>query len=326
MVSSPQQTQAQYLAALFAASPDEKLARMVAALETLADETRHDHQYVIVPGDDDILPCPAGVTHIDFKSRRVTTPDPTQVINLNVSQDVLDHVSSFYVFTDNIVQVTAQPGNAPFTLVPFTQFRAPSRRLDYVDISAAEPFSLVFAASADQTPPSTALLADAQFRTSTVTLTKVAASGTADFIGSGSGLAIGAAIPFVAYASRRSLNQALYGVNYINTYGLGQKIFAIRNLTGQAIQADLYGSGFIKTITVLQAPPNNIADPWIEDPDMLNSTGGIPLTIAAGNNGVIESGIPWGAVQLRLRFAAAVAAGTTGSVVVESMAMAPMTR
>jgi len=272
-----------------------------------------DHllQHLLLPKDGGLEPFPAGTSSIDLRSGTVQKGSNGPQIIIEAEPTVRENIRSAVFFADAIVDLQASPGLGLLTLFPGVIVQEPARYHQQITLTSNAPFLFLASFGTSALVGKASPVTTGQLRISTTALTKVAAAAAADSL---------AAILFVPQYGTKTLTQATYGVNFINSVTVGQKLFFVRNLGPGAVDVQIFGA--LNLVNVLTLDALGAANGYMADTD----TGATPTNIASGDAAVMETGIPWGVIQLHARVATAEAAGQTATILVEYYGAIPGVR
>ena len=251
------------------------------------------------PGDGTYEPLPAGEMTFDLEGRTVT--GPLSGLDLQVAADVLDNARSLIVIPDSLVKVELEPDSGQIPIAGGV-FVGNARSVTKVLITADRPYNLLMGFSTSQLSPQMISASRFQIRTSTTTLTKVAAAAVADPL---------VDVPVVPQFGTKTLDQATFGDAIIPTLGWGLKGWVVRNTGANAAEVQLQG----------RMDPDGAFIPVVD-----GTLTGARETIAAGDDLIMATGLPWIDLRLQAAVAAAVAATLVTTIEVSYNGVQPQTR
>lgn len=276
--------------------------QMLEALHRLAPPAQVAGVY---PGTGTLRPLPLGMIDLNFRDGLAVSPLGAEP--LNMPERVLTKAQSLYIYADGSVYVAVDPGLGQFPLDGGIEI--PARHVERIRITSFEPWGLLVIAGTAPLAPLAHMVQAWSFRHSLTTLTKVNAAGVDD-----------AQVPvaFVpAYVTVgqvvETIDQAVWGSTMLPGRYRGTKTCIIRNMGPGAANVQLFGTGAQWVAGLTR---------WVADPD----TGATDLDIPADTDAILETGLPYGAVQLHARVAAAEAPAVTAELRIEYISMAPSTR
>lgn len=251
------------------------------------------------PAQGRLEPIPAGQTIIDLRKAIVTTPAGTS--KLELPNAVAESAQSFVFSIDQVMTVTPEPGAGAILLSPGV-LESDARNIDRLIFESATPYlmQVIFGSgmrAADFRPQGWW-----QWRYHTSTITKTAAAGNADAF---------AAVAFTVRDGAAILDQAVWGSSLLLSAGFAQKAFTVRNTGPGDINVRIVGS---------MIPEVGVLSGFIEDPDAGQ------VTVASGEEAVLETGLPWGATMFEARVDEAEAAAVDADIEIEYIGMSYVAR
>lgn len=253
----------------------------------------------IYPGDGTSEPIPAGQTTFDFEAGMVEIATGNR--SLNIPREALDRAQSWVIAIDQAVSLRVEPGFGTIQLSPGV-LEAGSRNATKFVFTAEAPFLLQLALSTGTSAADFRPQGWWQWRYHASTITKVAAAGNADSF---------VAVPFTVREGAKTLAQAQFGSTLLVSAGYAQRVFTVRNSGPGDINVRIVGS-------VL--PVVGLTSGFIEDPDAGE------VDIPSGESAVLETGLPWGAMNFEARVDEAEAAAVDADIEVEYIGMSYVAR
>ncbi|MDP2952831.1 MAG: hypothetical protein Q8O76_05905, partial [Chloroflexota bacterium] len=216
-------------------------------------------------------------------------------------------LQSALLFVDSYVTVTVEPGVGSFAVNVATPVFGTGKKVTRITLDASWPYLLTLIAGTYISPPGVGFQNNGLMRVSDTTLTKTAALGTADSFGS---------IKFVPRWGTKTLDQTLYGVAGFFTGGAVQKFFIVRNLSVATVEVRVQGGiqpTLVEGLEQLGLPG------YVQDPDIHPAGSATEnfVSIAAGGQAILETGLPYGIIRMQARVAAAMPAALTARLVIE---------
>lgn len=270
----------------------------------LADVLAHpETKYAAFPGDGSMEPLPPGQILMDLRRRVVSGPSGFASISMvGIDEHVLLHSQSAVFVADSYVKAKLLSDiGMVFTLGPAFLEVPFQPSVDGILFECDTPFLLIALFSTDETPPNVRALSLPMVRTTTTTLTKAAAAGTADSL---------TALSFVPIFGSKTISQALWGRSTLITSSWVRKLVTVRNTsTANSIEVQVQGTG---------ALPNAALYGWLADSQTSSRA-----TIAAGASAVYESTMAWNFMRIGAAVAQGEDPGDTATVVCEFTAVSP---
>lgn len=265
--------------------------------------------YASFPADGTLEPLPAGLTIIDFRNETVTAPDGRPPWGeRRVSRDfgLFKKAQSMTIVSDSLVTATVLPGVGSFIVNVQTPIFGNARHVEEVRIQSAVPYNLFIIVSTSQTAPDVDFMLHGQGRYVDSTITKANAASIAD---------VWTNLAFVPRWDTKVLPSA-FGADHIFSIGCLQKIVAIRNFGTSTVEVRALGGLDPSATLTLEALG---LTGFILDPDIhvVGTSTENFVSIPAGDQAVLESGLPWGIFRVQARVPAASASGASARLVAE---------
>lgn len=282
-----------------------EIARMRAALERMMPD---DLQWATFPSDGGFEALPPGETIIDFTTGKVLADDSgARRRQVSADSSVLKRAQSVLIYADNPVKVRVEPGVGVFALLPNLPVFGSGRKIEKIRLKSDVPYLLFAIFGTGPFAPTLTTPIMGQARVSDTTLTKRNAAGTAD-----PWTDIVMTAETITDAGSYRVNQALFGDPILETLGISQKTWLVRNL-GSISDVEVRVVGTLSVVDSAALALLNVLG-FALDSD-IHQTGTptaqyvtVPLSADAGvtpGSVILESGIPWIECKLQARIPAA---------------------
>lgn len=286
------------------------IAEQLTAIRHATERAAVDQMlWATFPEDGGYEPLPAGLTTIDIKTGKVSSPDKTRKLSAEATQ-FLTRVQSAFFFVDSLVTMQLIPGVGQYVLACNSPAFGSGRVFERVELNASYPFNTIMLFGTHLYPPSVHYVSMPYFRYSDTTLTKAKATNdTEDWTD----------LSFVPRYAAKSLDQTLYGKPELITFALGQKSAIVRNLSAYTIEVRVVRAVYL----AIALSVGFILDTDVHAP---GSSYASLVSIGALTNATLETGLPGEALKIQARLNSAVAAGSTARVIVEFTGLLPSLR
>ena len=261
-----------------------------------------DLAWATFPGTGEPEPMPSGKSVVDFRRGGIKTPAGD--LSFSVPQGILQRTQSLIIISDTYLQVTITPGFGTF-FTPWDLLEIPARNIEQVTLDADVPYNMALIAGTGMHAALISSHSFQQYRISNLTITKTLATTISDpWID----------VPFTSATPLKTLDQDRFGKPYLRYPGGSvRKTFVLRNLGVANAEVQLYGSLSLGVASLTR---------WVVDPD----TAGTPpsvIPVDTGSNVILETGIDWVVVEMRVRVISSAIQGDSTKLSIEHVASVP---